>query len=195
MEIKNITVFCGARTGNDPIYIKSAYELGAYLAKSGIGVVYGGGAVGLMGAVADGALDNGGKVTGVIPQFLVDREMAHEKVQHMEVVQTMHKRKELMEALGDAVISLPGGAGTLEEFFEVFTWGQIGLHEKPIGLLNAGGFYDELLRLFGKLIDEGFLHEKYMGQLFAGQSGSELLLKFKGFTPVEVRTYDDIKRR
>ena len=188
MEIKNITVFCGARTGNDPIYIKSAYELGEHLAKSGIGLVYGGGAVGLMGAVANGALDNGGKVTGVIPQFLVDREMAHEKVQHMEIVQTMHKRKELMEALGDAVISLPGGAGTLEEFFEVFTWGQI-------GLLNAGGFYDELLRLFGKLIDEGFLDEKYMGQLFAGQSGSELLLKFKGFTPVEVRTYDDIKRR
>src|SRR5699024_6338655 len=191
MEIKNITVFCGARTGNRPVYIKSAYELGACLAKSGIGDVYGGGAVGLMGAVADGALDNGGKVTGVIPQFLVDREMAHKKVQHLEIVQTMHDRKEMMEERAEAGIWLRGGTGTLEEFFEEFTWGQIGLHEKPIGLLNAAGFYDELLQLFGKLIDEGFLHEKYMGQLFTGGNGSEILRKFKGFTPVEVRTYDD----
>src|SRR5699024_11482822 len=98
----------------------------------------------------------------------------------------------MMDELGEAVIALPGGAGKLEEFFEVFTWGQICLHEKPIGLLNAAGFYDELLQLFGKLIDEGFLHEKYMGQLFTGGNGSEILRKFKGFTPVEIRTYDDI---
>ncbi|SFK84629.1 TIGR00730 family Rossman fold protein [Salinicoccus halodurans] len=195
MEIKQITVFCGARTGRNPLYEKSAYELGAFLADRGIGVVYGGGAVGLMGAVANGALEHGGEVTGVIPQFLVDREMAHPKVQHMEIVQTMHKRKEMMEELGDAIISLPGGAGTLEEFFEVFTWGQIGLHKKPIGLLNVNDFYDELLQLFRKLIDEGFLQEKYLNQLFTGGNGTEILEKFNSFTPVEIRTYDNMKRR
>ncbi len=195
MEMKNITVFCGARTGSNPLYEKRAYELGAFLAEQGIGIVYGGGAVGLMGAVANGALDQGGKVTGVIPQFLVDREMAHPKIQHMEIVQTMHKRKEMMEELGDAIISLPGGAGTLEEFFEMFTWGQIGLHQKPIGLLNINDFYDDLLEFLGKLIKEGFLQEKYMDQLFTGSDGKEILEKFNAFTPVEVRTYDEIKRR
>lgn len=195
MEIKHITVFCGSRTGTDSIYEKSAYEFGAFLAEQGIGVVYGGGAVGLMGAVANGALEHGGEVTGVIPQFLVDREMAHPKVHRMEIVQSMHKRKEMMETLGDAIISLPGGAGTLEEFFEVFTWGQIGLHKKPIGLLNVNDFYDELIQLFEKLIKEGFMQEKYMEQLAIGKDANEILEKFGSFTPAEVRTYDDIKRR
>lgn len=195
MNIKYVTIFCGASTGTDPVYEKSAYELGAFLADQGIGIVYGGGAVGLMGAVANGALERGGEVTGVIPQFLVDREMAHPKVQRMEIVQSMHKRKEMMEELGDVIISLPGGAGTLEEFFEVFTWGQIGLHNKPIGLLNVNDFYDELLQLFRKLIKEGFMQEKYMEQLFIGSDGGEILEKFNAFTPVEIKTYDNTKRR
>ncbi|WP_411843447.1 TIGR00730 family Rossman fold protein [Salinicoccus sp. HZC-1] len=195
MEIKNITVFCGARTGTNPLYEESAFKLGQYLAEQDIGIVYGGGAVGMMGAVANGALERGGRVTGVIPQFLMDREMAHPDVQRMEIVQSMHKRKEMMEELGDAVIALPGGAGTLEEFFEVFTWGQIGLHKKPIGILNVNNFYDELLQLFDKLIAEGFLQAKYMEQLFTGKEAGELLEKLGTFTPVEVRTYNDIKRR
>ncbi|TVT26711.1 TIGR00730 family Rossman fold protein [Salinicoccus cyprini] len=195
MKIRNITIFCGARTGDDPIYEEQAYALGAMLAEKGIGVVFGGGAIGLMGAVADGALLKGGTVTGVIPKFLVEREMAHPDVQHMEIVETMHERKAKMEELGDAILTLPGGAGTLEEFFEIFTWGQIGLQKKPIGLLDVNHFFDTLTHLFEKLIAEGFLEEKYMGLLFISDDATEILKSFETFEPVEARTYDTSKRR
>lgn len=195
MKINNITIFCGANTGTDPIYEESAYALGQLLAEKEIGITFGGGAVGLMGAVADGALSKGGTVTGVIPQFLVDREMAHPEVQHMEVVESMHERKARMETLGDAIITLPGGAGTMEEFFEMFTWGQIGLQKKPIGLLDVNNFFDALTGLFEKLIEEGFLDEKYMGQLFIGDDANEILKSFEVYKPVETRTYETEKRR
>ncbi|WP_342388464.1 TIGR00730 family Rossman fold protein [Salinicoccus bachuensis] len=195
MKINNITIFCGAHTGSDPVYEERAYALGQLLAEKGIGLVFGGGAVGLMGAVADGALSKGGTVTGVIPQFLVDREMAHPKVQHMEVVESMHERKARMETLGDAIITLPGGAGTMEEFFEMFTWGQIGLQKKPIGLLDVNNFFDALTHLFEKLIAEGFLDEKYMGQLFIGDDANEILKSFEIYEPIEIRTYETEKRR
>ncbi|MFA7745648.1 TIGR00730 family Rossman fold protein [Salinicoccus roseus] len=195
MKINNITIFCGANTGTDPIYEKSAYALGQLLAEKEIGIIFGGGAVGLMGAVADGALSKGGTVTGVIPQFLVDREMAHPEVQHMEVVESMHERKARMETLGDAIITLPGGAGTMEEFFEMFTWGQIGLQKKPIGLLDVNNFFYALTGLFEKLIEEGFLDEKYMGQLFIGDDANEILKSFEVYKPVETRTYETEKRR
>ncbi|WP_020007004.1 TIGR00730 family Rossman fold protein [Salinicoccus albus] len=195
LKLENVTVFCGSHSGSSAVYEKSAFALGAHLAKENIGIVYGGGSIGLMGALADGALSEGGSVTGVIPQFLLDREMGHPKLTHLEVVTSMHKRKERMEALGDAFITLPGGAGTLEEFFEIFTWGQIGLHKKPIGLLNVNHFYDEILQLFNKLIDESFLHQAYVNQLFTGADGAEILDQFKFFEPVDVRTYADINRR
>ena len=195
MKINNIIIFCGANTGTDPIYEESAYALGQLLAEKEIGITFGGGAVGLMGAVADGALSKGGTVTGVIPQFLVDREMAHPEVQHMEVVESMHERKARMETLGDAIITLPGGAGTMEEFFEMFTWGQIGLQKKPIGLLDVNNFFDALTGLFEKLIEEGFLDEKYMGQLFIGDDANEILKSFEVYKPVETRTYETEKRR
>lgn len=190
MKINNIIIFCGANTGTDPIYEESAYALGQLLAEKEIGIIFGGGAVGLMGAVADGALSKGGTVTGVIPQFLVDREMAHPEVQHMEVVESMHERKARMETLGDAIITLPGGAGTMEEFFEMFTWGQIGLQKKPIGLLDVNNFFDALTSLFEKLIEEGFLDEKYMGQLFIGDDANEILKSFEVYKPIETRTYE-----
>jgi len=195
MTINNIIIFCGANTGTDPIYEESAYALGQLLAEKEIGITFGGGAVGLMGAVADGALSKGGTVTGVIPQFLVDREMAHPEVQHMEVVESMHERKARMETLGDAIITLPGGAGTMEEFFEMFTWGQIGLQKKPIGLLDVNNFFDALTSLFEKLIEEGFLDEKYMGQLFIGDDANEILKSFEVYKPIETRTYETEKRR
>ncbi|WP_271400815.1 TIGR00730 family Rossman fold protein [Salinicoccus roseus] len=195
MKINNITIFCGANTGTDPIYEESAYALGQLLAEKEIGIIFGGGAVGLMGAVADGALSKGGTVTGVIPQFLVDREMEHPEVQHMEVVESMHERKARMETLGDAIITLPGGAGTMEEFFEMFTWGQIGLQKKPIGLLDVNNFFDALTGLFEKLIEEGFLDEKYMGQLFIGDDANEILKSFEVYKPIETRTYETEKRR
>ena len=195
MKINNIIIFCGANTGTDPIYEESAYALGQLLAEKEIGITFGGGAVGLMGAVADGALSKGGTVTGVIPQFLVDREMAHPEVQHMEVVESMHERKARMETLGDAIITLPGGAGTMEEFFEMFTWGQIGLQKKPIGLLDVNNFFDALTGLFEKLIEEGFLDEKYMGQLFIGDDANEILKSFEVYKPIETRTYETEKRR
>ncbi len=194
MKINNIIIFCGANTGTDPIYEESAYALGQLLAEKEIGITFGGGAVGLMGAVADGALSKGGTVTGVIPQFLVDREMAHPEVQHMEVVESMHERKARMETLGDAIITLPGGAGTMEEFFEMFTWGQIGLQKKPIGLLDVNNFFDALTSLFEKLIEEGFLDEKYMGQLFIGDDANEILKSFEVYKPIETRTYETEKR-
>lgn len=195
MKIKNITIFCGSRTGNAPIYEEQAYALGELLAEKGIRIIFGGGAIGLMGAVADGALSKGGSVTGVIPQFLIERERAHPDVQQMEVVETMHERKARMEALGDAIITLPGGAGTLEEFFEIFTWGQIGVIEKPIGLLDVDHFFAPLSQLFEKLITEGFLEEKYMSQLFISNDSADILRSFEAFEPTGVRENDTTKRR
>ncbi|GAB3066223.1 TIGR00730 family Rossman fold protein [Salinicoccus sesuvii] len=183
MKIRNATIFCGSRNGDDPVYQDQAYALGALLAEKNIGVVFGGGAVGLMGTVADGALSNGGSVTGVIPRFLVDKEMAHPDVQHMEIVETMHERKARMVALGDVIITLPGGVGTLEEFFEAFTWGQIGLIEKPIGLLDVDHFFDSLSQLFKKLITEGFLEEEHMSQLFISSDPSDILRSLEAFEP------------
>lgn len=148
----------------------------------------------MMGAVANGTVDAGGKVIGVIPRFLVEREMAHEKVQTLEVVQTMHERKARMDELGDATITLPGGAGTLEEFFEMYTWGQIGLHQKPLGLINTNNYFDDLMAMFDKMISEEFLEERYMNQLFIGEDLESLVAQFENFKPLPVRTYKDLQK-
>ena len=193
MNVKKITVFCGAKTGKNENYEKAAYKLGADAAKKNLTVVYGGGATGLMGAVANGALSEDGRVTGVIPQFLVDREVAHPGVRDMRIVQSMHQRKLELEAEGDAIIMMPGGAGTLEEFFEVFTWGQLGLHEKPIGILNVDGYFDGLITVIHKSIEEGFLEERYLDMLFIHDNLDDILAGFETYIPVKVRTYEDLK--
>lgn len=194
MEIKRITVFCGATSGRLPEFEEAAYKLGQDIAKAGYELVYGGGSAGMMGAVANGTVDAGGKVIGVIPRFLVERELAHEKVQTLEVVQTMHERKARMDELGDAIVTLPGGAGTLEEFFEMYTWGQIGLHQKPLGLINTNGYFDDLMAMFDKMISEEFLEERYMKQLFTGADLDSLISQFENFKPLPVRTYKDLQK-
>jgi uncharacterized protein (TIGR00730 family) len=157
MAQKRICVFCASSLGNDEAYAQAAAKMGLLLAKQGLGLVYGGGNNGLMGALADACLRAGGEVWGVIPQNLVDREFAHRGVQHLEVVQTMHQRKARMAELAKAFIALPGGVGTLEEIFEVLAWSQLGLHRKPAGILNVKGYYDPLLEFLGRARSQGFI--------------------------------------
>jgi uncharacterized protein (TIGR00730 family) len=157
--MKTITVFCGSSTGRDPIYASEAYRLGKILARKNIHLVYGGAQVGLMGAVADGALSEGGKVTGVIPRFLGSGEIAHAGLTELLFVETMHERKQRMYEISDGFIALPGGLGTMEEFWEMCTWAQLGLHRKPIGLLNVLGFYDHLVALLKHMVEQGLLKE------------------------------------
>ncbi|MBK9759039.1 MAG: TIGR00730 family Rossman fold protein [Flavobacteriales bacterium] len=153
-----IAIFCGASAGNDPRYMQMAIDVGRTIANRGNGIVYGGGHVGLMGLVADAAMKAGGEVIGVIPRFMEKAELAHQGVTQLILVDTMHERKQRMHELSSAVIALPGGFGTMDELFELLTWRQIGLHEQPIGLLNAFGFYDALLQQVEHMRKEGFLH-------------------------------------
>ena len=155
--MRRLVVFCGSRDGVRPAYRAAAHALGRLLAARGVGVVYGGARVGLMGAVADAALDAGGEVIGVIPRGLVAREIAHPGLTALHVVETMHERKALMADLADAFVALPGGAGTLEELFEVWTWGHLGLHAKPCGVLDVGGYYGGLLAFLDHGVGEGFI--------------------------------------
>ena len=157
--MKRITVFCGSNFGTDEIYEKQAFRLGEILAERRIGLVYGGANVGLMNAVAEGALSKGGEVTGVLPVFIKNKGIAHKNLTELILVNTMHERKTKMNELSDGVIALPGGFGTLEEFFETLTWGQLGLHRKPVGLLNINGFYDSLKILAQTMVEKGFLKE------------------------------------
>ena len=154
--MKRITVFCGSSVGTDSIYKTQAKIVGEALAKNNIELVYGGAKIGLMGAVADGVLSKGGKVTGVLPNFLRSKEIAHEQLTNLILVDTMHERKTRMNELCDGVIALPGGFGTLEELFEMLTWAQLGLHKKPIGILNIDGFYDTLIDLIQTMVSKGF---------------------------------------
>ena len=154
-----IAVFCGASTGHGPVYMEAARTVGRTLAERGLGVVYGGGHVGLMGAVADAAMEAGGRVVGVIPTFMTHKELAHDRVTELIMVKDMHERKMVMHQRSDAVIALPGGFGTMDELFELLTWRQLGLHAKPMGLLNVNGYYDGLLTQMHHMEREGFLHD------------------------------------
>jgi len=155
--MKRICVYCGSSIGNQPIHREAALAMGAVLASRRIGLVYGGGNVGLMGVIADAVLAGGGEVIGVIPQSLADREIAHSGVTDLRVVDSMHTRKALMADLSDAFIAMPGGVGTFEEFFEAVTWTQLGVHRKPCGLLNAGGFYTPLALFIDQAVTDGFI--------------------------------------
>ncbi|MBR9885513.1 MAG: TIGR00730 family Rossman fold protein [Oceanospirillales bacterium] len=161
-----LCVFCGSSEGVKPQYRQLAYTLGEKLAQQGHALVYGGGSVGLMGAVADGVMENGGQVTGVIPESLFNAEVAHQGLTSLEVVPDMHARKARMATLADAFIALPGGIGTFEELFEVWTWAQLGYHNKPIGLLNADGFYDPLLAFLDHTQEQGFIRHRCLELLW-----------------------------
>lgn len=156
-QIKAITVFCGASHGKRPDYAAQAFSLGRLLAQRGITLVYGGGRAGLMGAVADGCLAGGGKVIGVITRLLEDRELGHTGITDLRIVETMHERKMAMAELADAFIALPGGLGTLDEMFEILAWAQLGIHAKPVGLLNTAGYYDSLMTFLDHVEQENFL--------------------------------------
>lgn len=173
--MRNICVFCGSQSGTDLRYRQAAIELGGLLAQRGHGLVYGGGHVGLMGIIADTVLEAGGSVTGVIPRPMTERELAHETVTKLYVVSSMHERKALMASLSDAFIALPGGYGTLEELFEVIAWAQLGIHRKPIGLLNAAGYFDALLSLVEHMIGEGFIKTKHRGLFVTSEQPQALL--------------------
>jgi uncharacterized protein (TIGR00730 family) len=179
--MKSITVFCGSSFGTDDIFKEQAFLLGQTLAKQDIQLIYGGADVGLMGAVADGALNEKGKVVGVLPHFLQSKEIAHKKLTELILVETMHERKTKMNDLCDGVIVLPGGYGTLEEFFEMITWAQLGLHKKPIGILNIDGFYDDLIKLVQTMVDKGFLKLVNRDMLLISGNIDELLEKMKNY--------------
>lgn len=183
IDMNKIVVFCGASDGYADIYRETAWDVGALLARRGIEVIFGGGKVGIMGAVADGALQHGGRVTGVIPTFLQTKEIAHDGVTEMIVVNTMHERKQTMSRLADGVIALPGGWGTMEELFEMLTWAQLGLHTRPIGVLNVNGYYEPLKALCALMVQDGFLSETTASILMIADSIEELLDLMANYTP------------
>lgn len=181
--MKYISVFCGSSSGVEAIFIEQATLLGKTLAHKGYGIVYGGARVGLMGAVANGALNEGGEVIGVIPGFLQQKELEHKQLSQIHIVETMHERKAMMNELCDAIIALPGGYGTLEELFEMLTWGQLALHKKPVALLNVEGYYDPLVAMTEKMIEKGFLKEEYRDLLIVDDNIERLLYKMENFVP------------
>jgi uncharacterized protein (TIGR00730 family) len=175
MPMKSICVFCGSATGKNPAYSEAARQLGAELARRQITLVYGGGNIGLMGVVADAALAAGGKVVGVIPEFMIGKEIAHPGVTEMRVVASMHERKAVMADLSDGFIALPGGFGTLEEFTEVLTWRQLKLHHKPFGILNVGGFYDHFLKFLDHAVAEGLIKAKNREMVMVEEEAGRLV--------------------
>ena len=179
----HICIFCGSNYSNRPIYAEAARDVGRALAERGIGLVYGGGHVGLMGEVANSALEAGGTVIGVIPEALFSRELGHTGLTELHVVGSMHDRKKMMEDLSDAFITLPGGFGTMEEFFEVLTWAQLGLHGKPCGLLNIDGYFNSLLSLFDTFIEERFARREHLDFVLAEERIEDLLDRIANYTP------------
>ena len=177
-----VCVYCGSSSGGDN-YLAAARQLGRTLAEGDVELVYGGANIGLMGAVANGALDAGGRVIGVLPRNLLDWEVAHEGLTETHVVEGMHERKALMAELSDAFIALPGGAGTLDELFEVWTWAQLKLHTKPIGLLDVDGYFEHLIRFTDHMIDEGFLRPAYREMLLVDTDPRRLLARFADYQP------------
>lgn len=180
--------------GVSPIYQEAAKQLGEAIVKQGWSLVYGGGQVGLMGVVANTVLELGGEVTGVIPKFLNTREVAHDGVTHLELVETMHERKAMMEERSDAFIALPGGFGTYEELMEIVTWGQLGLHKKPIGVLNLNGFYDPLLAQVEKGIEYGFIRPSFRSLLVSAKDADTMIKALQEFVPGDFETFLDRAR-
>lgn len=181
--LRRLTIFTGSATGTDLSYQQEVRKLGQVLAAQGVGVVYGGGKVGLMGQVADAVLDSGGEVYGVIPDVLIDKEMGHPGLTQLDVVPDMHTRKQRMAQLGDAFVALPGGMGTLEEFFEAWTWQYLDIHSKPVGLYNVGGFWDPLLAMVDHMVAAGFMSQWRRDVLVVSDTPEDLLAQFQAWPP------------
>jgi hypothetical protein len=189
--MKRICVFCGSSAGSKPEYRACAQQLGAELTRRKIGLVYGGGNVGLMGAIADSVLEAGGEAIGVIPEHLMSREIGHNRLTKLHIVRSMHERKALMSDLSDAFIALPGGFGTLEEFCEVLTWSQLGLHAKPCGIVNVLGYYTPLLAMLDHAVQERFLKPQNRALVLARDKPVELLQALEDWRPVHVEKWLD----
>ena len=187
--MKSIAIFCASASGENSVYTDTAYQVGRYLAKENYQIVYGGASVGCMGAVAQGALDHGGQVIGVLPRFLDRRELAKKDLSELIMVDSMHERKLKMNELSDASISLPGGFGTMEEFFEIITWGQLGLHQKPTALLNVNGYYNHLIKFVQHMNQEKLLKDKYMKMILVDNQIDNLLLKMKRYEHPELEKW------
>ena len=181
---QRLAVYCGSATPEDPRYIERAHHVGITLAQRGIGVVYGGGKAGLMGAVASAALEAGGEVIGVIPQALVDMEVANPDCTELHVVDTMHQRKQAFTDLSDGFVTLPGGVGTLDELWEAVSWAQLGYHAKPVGLLNALGYFDGLVAFNRHMADTGFVRQAHRDIVIVGETMEELLDKMAAYEPI-----------
>jgi uncharacterized protein (TIGR00730 family) len=193
--LRRLCVFCGSSLGTRPEYRRVAEEVGIYLAKNRIGLVYGGGNVGLMGVMADAALAACGEVIGVIPEHLMAREVGHRGLTKLHVVQSMHERKARMADLADAFLALPGGFGTFDEFCEVLTWSQLGLHQKPCGLLNVEGYYTPMLEMFDRAMSEGFLRRENRGIVLASDQLGELIENMRAWRPMQVEKWLDRNTR
>ena len=185
-ELRRVCLYAGSNPGTDPAYADAARELATLLAERGIGVVYGGGKVGLMGVIADTALAAGGEVIGVMPQALIDREIGHRGLTELKVVGSMHERKALMAELADAFAAVPGGIGTLEELIEVYTWSQLGIHDKACGVLNVDGYYDGLVTWLDDAVAAGFLRPQHRAVLSVAEDPAELLDRLAAFEPPRV---------
>jgi uncharacterized protein (TIGR00730 family) len=179
--MKRIAVYCGSSRGHDPVYARAATELGEALVERGIGLVFGGGRVGLMGVIADAVLAKGGEVRGVIPQALATKELAHAGVTELSVVPSMHERKAKMAVLADGFIAMPGGFGTLDETYEMITWAQLGFHSKPIGLLNVNGYFDTLLAFASRAVADGFIKPEHATMALVAATPSELLARMDAY--------------
>ncbi|MEK3834297.1 MULTISPECIES: LOG family protein [unclassified Paenibacillus] len=192
--MKSIAVFCGSSEGASPVYKESAILLGKELAARNITLIYGGATVGLMGAIADSVMQAGGRVIGVLPHFLKQREIEHTRLTELIMVDSMHERKLKMSELADGFIAMPGGPGTMEEYFEIFTWAQLGLHQKPCGLLNVNHYYDPLIALFSNMAREQFMQEKHHSIMLNATTPEGILQQFAEYTPPPVKQYLTEKR-
>ena len=185
-EIRRLAIFCGSNPGTRPDYVEAAHAFGRLLAQRGIGIVYGGSNVGLMAALADAMLDEFGEIIGVIPRMLVEREVANTALTDLRIVDSMHQRKAMMAELADGFVALPGGIGTLEEFFETWTWGQLGMHAKPCGLLNVAGYFDPLLTFLDHAVSEKFVRDVHRAMVVVERDPAVLLSRFESYEPPRV---------
>jgi uncharacterized protein (TIGR00730 family) len=192
--LRQVCVFCGSNPGRRPEYAQAARELGELLAARGVALVYGGGNTGIMGLLADAVIDRGGRVVGVIPEALAKRELAHGGLSELHVTRTMHERKALMAELADGFIGLPGGLGTFEEFLEILTWAQLGIHAKPCGLLNIAGYYDPLKAFLDHAVEELFVKPEHAAMLLLDSEPEALLQKMADYTPPTVEKWIDLDR-
>lgn len=193
-SIQSVCVFCGSTPGREPAYGAAAVELGSILAREGITLVYGGGNVGLMGALADAALANGGRVVGVVPHSLAKKEVAHQGLTELHVVDSMHDRKAMMGAMGDAFVALPGGLGTLEEIFEVVTWAQLGIHDKPCALVNIAGYYDKLIEFLDAAVERQLIKTAHRQMILVEPAVAQMLARLRAYDPPRVEKWINLRQ-